>query len=325
MIGDTGGALSAVPTLRLGGSQDTSALVAAIDGACTSTRAFLVTDHGVPRDTVAAVEAATRRFFALPTAAKREAGQRPANPYCGFATGADVQRPVGDRADLVETFVVSRFDTAADAMRAGCPPDQVAEHPANPWPAQVPEMRTSWHRYMAAMADLSGQLLRLCALALDRPADWFADAFTRHASGLAANHYPASSGQPAAGQQRRSVHTDFGCLTIIHQDTDVGGLLTKASDGTWHRVPAVPDAFAVIIGDLLARWTGGRWRATEHRVANPPATSGGANRLSFAYFYHPNRDAVVAPIDTASIDPAQPLSAGDWVRRRETAGERLPG
>ncbi len=69
--------------------------------------------------------------------------------------------------------------------------------------------------------------------------------------------------------QRRYVtgaaHVDSGFVTLLAQD-GVEGLQARAVDGAWIDVPPVDGTLAVNFGKLLQRWTGGRIKATEHRV-----------------------------------------------------------
>ena len=65
-------------------------------------------------------------------------------------------------------------------------------------------------------------------------------------------------------------HTDFEAFTLMHQDAPGLQLLSrteleKGKDGAWIDAPVV-DAFIVIVGDILERYTNGVLRATPHRV-----------------------------------------------------------
>lgn len=54
--------------------------------------------------------------------------------------------------------------------------------------------------------------------------------------------------------------------------------------------------FIVNLGDMLERWSGGRFASTVHRVVNPT----GAERHSCAFFFEPSFDAVVVPVPGSS-------------------------
>lgn len=86
-------------------------------------------------------------------------------------------------------------------------------------------------------------------------------------------HYPSL---PAAELQhdrrsRISAHSDFGTLTLLFQD-GVGGLQVEdpKCPGRFVGVRPVRGAVLVNVGDLLERWSNGRWKSTVHRVVEPP-------------------------------------------------------
>ena len=84
-------------------------------------------------------------------------------------------------------------------------------------------------------------------------------------------------------------HTDYGLLTILRQD-DTGGLQVKSRSG-WVDAPPIPETFVCNI-DMLDRLTHGIYRSTPHRVINTSKR----NRLSFPFFFDPNFDARIRPI-----------------------------
>jgi isopenicillin N synthase-like dioxygenase len=88
-------------------------------------------------------------------------------------------------------------------------------------------------------------------------------------------------------------HTDYGLLTILHQD-HTGGLEVRTPNGwdDWVDVPVVPDTLVCNVGDMLDRMTAGRYRSTPHRVRSPR----GRQRLSYAFFFDPAWDAKVVPV-----------------------------
>ena len=62
---------------------------------------------------------------------------------------------------------------------------------------------------------------------------------------------------------------------------------------------------------MLEFWTAGRLKSTWHRVV-PTPEHGGVDRYTFAYFLHPNKDAVLTPIAE--------LHREGWVPRYEGVG-----
>ena len=92
-------------------------------------------------------------------------------------------------------------------------------------------------------------------------------------------------------------------------------------DGAWSPVAARPDELVINLGDMMARWTNGRWASTLHRVANPPVVNlAESRRQSIGYFMHPDYDAPIKCIPTCLTDGAAPsfpeITAGTHIRHK---------
>jgi len=153
----------------------------------------------------------------------------------------------------------------------------------------VPGFQAIHEEYANEMFQLSKKLLRLMALALDKPQDFFEAHLTKAVATHRLLHYwPLKDFQKEIGCGE---HTDYGLLTILKQD-NVGGLqVLNAKDMQWVHVIPVKDAYVVNIGDMLARWTGHHFKSTIHRVVNLSP----AERYSSPYFLEPNLDTVITP------------------------------
>jgi isopenicillin N synthase-like dioxygenase len=160
----------------------------------------------------------------------------------------------------------------------------------NPWPNA--EVKTVVTAYMSEMKRVSFQLMELIARGLGLEAGYFQSAFTNEPTEL----FRIFSYPPQAAEWGVREHTDMGFLTILKQDLS-GGLQAKRVDGEWTDVPPRDDAFVLNIGDMLEFWTGGVLRSTPHRVRNP----GAGARLSYPYFFDPQWDASLRPIDPAKL------------------------
>jgi isopenicillin N synthase-like dioxygenase len=276
------------------------AVARAIAEACERVGFFAIAGHGVPQPVVDGAWTAARHFFDLPDAAKREAIMpHPGYPY-GWSpvAGESLAYSLGERLppDLKETFSFGPADiTPAPANRDAI---EFAWAP-NMWPTRPPGFRASVLAYYRAMADLAARLMRLFALGLDLPEDFFAPTITQAISALRLLNYPDQDADPEPGQLRAGAHTDYGSLTILLQEQAPGGLEVQGVDRVWHPMPAIPGTFVVNLGDLMARWTNDRWRSTLHRVVNPPRDAqGSTRRQSIAFFHQPNWDAEIACIPT---------------------------
>lgn len=272
-----------------------AAIAATIGRACETSGFFTVVGHGVAPELVSRMYRTTKGFFTSPEDEKdrslnKGSGvsglRRVGGPYEAFAAHV-----TGDRSELAR----AALGTHPATWKA-----------ANIWPDK--DFKATWHDYIAAMTDLSADIMRLCALALDLPERFFDDKFDDHVSLILANYYYA---EPDPEALRREKHTDWGSLTVLYIENELGGLQVQRGE-EWLDVPSIAGSFVVNIGDLMAFWTGGKWASTVHRVVTPPDAAL-RSRISIPFFYLPNHDATIAPM--------QPLSTTDSELDRVTVGE----
>jgi isopenicillin N synthase-like dioxygenase len=314
---------SLVPCIDLtgwfhGDDTDRAAVAAAVDAALQEAGFLLITGHGVPAGLRAGVRAATREFFALPTEVKQRyaatVGQRgwlpPGVEANGYAEGTETP------PDLKETFAVG-----ADTPTGDSEVDSAWFLP-NVWPAEVPAVQTTVADYLGRMRSLADELLVICAAALDLPAQFFAGQADHPSYTMNVNFYPPlrTVGTVEEGQFRIGPHTDFGTVTILDRQSGLGGLQVWTTDGEWVDAPYDPAAFTINIGDLLARWTGDRWRSTRHRVLPPDPRAPEEELLSLVFFYEVNPDARVASLGPpiGKVD-YPPVRAADYLAEKLSA------
>jgi isopenicillin N synthase-like dioxygenase len=146
------------------------------------------------------------------------------------------------------------------------------------------------------MMGLGHSLMAGIALSLGLEESYFADRYTSDPLILfRIFNYPPSSLKPdTEASFGVGEHTDYGLLTILKQDMS-GGLEVKTKS-RWVAASPIANSFVCNIGDMLDRMTGGHYLSTPHRVRNLTAH----NRLSFPFFFDPNFNAQVKPIDIAA-------------------------
>ncbi|MDX6739987.1 isopenicillin N synthase family dioxygenase [Actinocorallia sp. A-T 12471] len=299
-----------------GDADGRAAVAREVDVALRASGFLVITGHGVPTALRADIRAAAKRFFALPADVKARyaatVGGRgwlpPGVEANGYAEGTETP------PDLKESFAVG-----ADAPTGDAAIDAVW-FLANVFPEEAPELRALLVEYLGVMRALGDELLRVCAAALDLPSGFFT-AKTAHPSyTLNLNWYPPISvtGTPEPGQFRIGPHTDFGTVTILDREPGTGGLQVWGEQDGWVDAPFVPDSFTINIGDLLARWTGERWKSNRHRVLPPDATAPDEELMSLIFFYETDPSAVIeslpAPLGTVAHPP---VVAADYL------GEKL--
>ncbi len=121
----------------------------------------------------------------------------------------------------------------------------------NIWPERPEGFAAAAERYYSEMERLTGEMMRLTAIALGQDEFFFDDKIDRHITAMRLNFYPEQSVAPIPGQLRAGDHTDYGMLTILNGENVPGGLQVKSRSGEWIDVETDPDTFVVNIGDLL--------------------------------------------------------------------------
>lgn len=303
------------------------AVADAVDRACREIGFLVIAGHGVDADLVARARAVSRAFFALPLAEKLQVA-RPApdvaRGYIGLheESLARSREPQAPGSDLNESLMIGPVDAPPAAVAAA----GGAHFAPNLWPARPADLRPVWTAYYRAMGDLAATVMRIFALALQLPEDFFERKIDHHISRLRVRHYPAQAEPPRPGQLRAGAHSDYGSLTLLATEDKPGGLQVCNAAGQWRDVPFVPGTFIVNIGDLMARWTDDRWRSTLHRVANPPLhAAGDTSRLSLVFFHNPNHDAEISSLCRTGAPKYAPTTSGEHLRRLFTATQNPAG
>ena len=272
---------------------------------------FYIAGHGVPQAAIDRAVAAARAFFARPLAEKQRVAVN--ERHRGFLRQGGAVMRDDVKPDLKESFNWAfEVPEASPLMR----PDRPLIGP-NTWPDDMPELRRALYGYYEEVIACARDLLRAFALALDLPADFFADKFDCPLARGSAIYYPPQP--PGLGEAQFGVgpHSDYGCLTLLWQD-DSGGLQVQGRSGAWVMAHPLPGTFVCNVGDLLARWSNDRFVSTPHRVIN----ASGRERFSLPVFFDPNPETVIDPADLLAPGEAvhyPPTTAGAHVLARFNA------
>jgi isopenicillin N synthase-like dioxygenase len=199
------------------------------------------------------------------------------------------------------------------------PSDPLLEATPLPREAELPGWRDAAASYYRGMEKLGGALLRSVARGLRLPEDIFAAVFEGGISTLRLIHYPVRPTDNLAATDddvfvehkgRRlaisgKAHVDSSFVTLLAQD-GVEGLQARDHAGDRIDIPPQEATLAVNFGKLLDRWTGGRIKATEHRVLGS-----GRARCSVPFFYEPRANSLIAPLQGLDAAPFTPFEYGD--------------
>jgi isopenicillin N synthase-like dioxygenase len=251
---------------------------------------LVIVNHGVPRDLIDRTFAEARRFHDQPMDVKmalrmneHNNGYMSMGRYAVWTSGVNAN----DKPDLNEAFFTKRERKPNDPLvtsgRRFAGP--------NRWPPDLPGFRENVLAYTDALDALVSRFLPVCATALDLPPDFFDAAFAESQFSFRLSHYPPVQAQP--NQFGIAPHTDANFMTFLAQ-TDVPGLQVRLPSGDWLDVPYVPNSYAVNAGDMMFRWTNGRFKSTPHR-ALPPV---GTHRYAIPFFLGPHLDTEIACLPT---------------------------
>lgn len=276
-----------------------------IGQACREYGFFYIVGHGVDEALQQRLEKLSRQFFAQDLQTKLQIrmalGGRAWRGY--FPVGGEL---TSGKPDLKEgIYFGAELGEEHPLVKADTP-----MHGSNLFPSNIGLFGKTVIEYMAAMTQLGHTLMAAISLSLGLEESYFADRYTSDPLILfRIFNYPPNP-SPSDSEKRWGVgeHTDYGVLTILKQD-DLGGLQIKSKSG-WIDAPPVPNSFVCNIGDMLDRMTRGLYRSTPHRVQN----KSGRNRLSFPFFFDPNFNVEVKPIELDSVGVVPDNKEERWDR-----------
>jgi isopenicillin N synthase-like dioxygenase len=282
------------------------AVAAKIGAACDDIGFFYAVNHNVSVEVIDRARDAVDRFFALPLEDKLKVeSDRNNRGYrkVGDTLHANGKASARDSFDL--GFPVTQDDPE---VKAGTP-----LYAPNKWPQNVPGFQAALEAYYGETYKLGMKLLEGFALHFGKPEDFFTRHFTKPVADMVINHYLGAAG----------LHIYHGIVTILWQDS-LGGLEVMGKDGEYFAVPPVRGSYVINIGELMKRWTNGRFKATIHRVVHLQDKP----RYSMPLFCNPNFRTTVDPRDLGITDSEAkypPVMSGDFLLGRFKATRKLWG
>jgi isopenicillin N synthase-like dioxygenase len=270
----------------------------AVARACEEIGFFSIIGHGVDTTLIETTKKDATAFFDLPVEEKQKARVgNPAVAYRGYrAVGEEnlaATRGLVAPADFKEFFQISVCDYPEDEYHCG--PKGAPHFMNNCWPERPANLRNSLTAYYNTISKLACDLMRISALALDLPENYFEDKMNHQISTLRVVNYPEQKTPPVPGQLRASPHSDYAAFTILHGENVPGSLQVLTRGGEWIDVIFAPNSFVINIGDMMMRWTNDKWVSTLHRVVNPPIEVGASSRRqSLVFFASPNYETDIS-------------------------------
>jgi len=284
------------------------ALAREVDRLLQTAGFLMIIGHRVPTDLRDETREMARRFFHQPTESKDhvrvvdDRGWIPSgHEATGYASGDEDSQP-----DLKESYTLGPEPVGA-----------LAGFPANRVPSTPDGFGAALERYARHMFDLGADLFRLFALALGLEDDHIARLSQHPNSLLGLNWYPAfeRTGPAKPNQFRIGPHCDYGGVTILDRQQGRGGLQIQTLEGEWIDAPFYDGAYTINIADLLARFTGDRWRSTPHRVLPPDPTAASEELISLVFFHEFDHDVLIEtlPAPIGGGTRYAPVLAGEYI------------
>ncbi len=285
----------------------------AIDEACRKSGFFYITGHNISPERIKKLSHLYRQFFALPLAEKLKIDITKTVHHRGYGRIGTEQLDPNKPADFKETFDMGRHLAESHADVINSKP----LHGSNQYP-DIEGFRELVDTHYWDMIELGKTILRGLAVALNIDPNYFSKSFSEPISVLRFIHYPEVGLKRDSQQMGAGAHTDYGCITILHQD-QVGGLQVQDKNQQWLDATPVENSFVINIGDMMARWSNDRYTSTPHRVINPK----GEERYSMPFFVEPNFDTKITALPGchSAENPAKyaATTAGEYLLSRFSA------
>ena len=279
--------------------KDYQATLAAVRSAATQVGFMTVYNTDINREQVESLMAKYREFFLLPENVKSAVDMAKTNSNRGWGASGAEQVSATANPDYKQVF------DCGPELDANDPLVELTYYAPNLWPEQPDEFREHVVSYYKQATDVALKLLSAIAVSLGENAEYFDDAFDKPMALMRGNYYPTRPATATDKDAGIAEHTDYGCLTLLATD-GTPGLEVKMRDGSWQSICVPPGEFIINFGEMLEFWSGGKVKATPHRVI------GGANeRLSVPLFFNPRHDVNVAPAESGNS-----ILAGDHLSKR---------
>ncbi|WP_299041303.1 2-oxoglutarate and iron-dependent oxygenase domain-containing protein [uncultured Tateyamaria sp.] len=272
--------------------------LAALGEAATGVGFATVHNTALSANRVREAIATYRAFFHLPEAEKRAVDMARTGSNRGWGA------PGSEQVDPEANPDYKQFFDVGFQMPAGHPLGDKRFYAPNLWP-EDPAFKRVISGYYGDALDVARGLLAAIARSIGADAAHFDGAFETPMALLRGNYYPARPDWAGAKDFGIATHTDYGCLTLLATDGSPG-LEVRKRGGGWIPVSAPPGEFIINFGEMLEFWTGGRVKATPHRVVG-----GTAERISIPLFFNPTYDTNVAPEGSGEV-----MLAGDHLSAR---------
>ncbi|KAI3916013.1 hypothetical protein MKW98_004454 [Papaver atlanticum] len=282
-------------------NEGVSEVVKQLDQACREAGFFYVKGHGISDSLIKEVRDMTRKFFDLSYDEKVKIKMSSKTGFRGYQRiGVNVTKGKLDKHEAIDCYREFKPGMYGDLGKTLEGSNKWPDRPSNFYSVvgEYINLLTGKLSALSFSVYLSRNILRGLALALggcpkecegERAGDPF---WVMRFIG-----YPGISDAKGLEVPENAVgceaHTDYGLLTLVNQDDEIPALQVRNQAGEWIWAVPIPGTFVCNIGDMLKIWSNGLYESTLHRVIN----NSPKYRVSVAFFYEPNFDAVIEPLE----------------------------
>ncbi|KAE8352407.1 2OG-Fe(II) oxygenase superfamily protein [Aspergillus coremiiformis] len=302
-------------------------LAARVRAAATNTGFFYIKNHGIPEQLITEALSQAEAFFSQSDSDKKQVSSSKFESAMGYHGVGSTQINRTESQDRKETFSLRynpRMDPTIDDAAAWPERDDALLWEGT---AHLPNFRETTIAFWQARLALARKIVRIFALSLALPEDYFDGVVTHPGADGLYIHYPGTPDTEHDSQVDLDVgigsHTDIQCFTLLWQDMS-GGLQVLSATDEWIDARPIPGTLVVNIGDFLQRLSNNQFKSTVHRVYNRQSTS----RYSMPFFLGFNPESVcrVVPSCIDKDHPAlyEPISCGKWHRDRLALAHTTP-
>ena len=262
---------------------------------------FYISDHGIPDSLIEGAYAASRSFHDQPEPLKAPYYVGNNRHHRGWVPQSETEKHKkdgGTHYSYHEAFDLS-FDVSEEDPRTHAGYGMVGP---NVWP-ELAGFRSQITAYYEAIYALGREIMAAFEMSLDLRPGTFLDHVTIPSSQLRLLKYFENDAPSDEMHHGIEPHSDYECFTILH--TSAPGLQVLSYEGHWVEALPMPGCFIVNIGDCLEAWTGGLFKATQHRVVNT-----GRERYSLPFFFATDYDVEIRPLPGFECERYPPIVAG---------------
>jgi isopenicillin N synthase-like dioxygenase len=238
-----------------------------------------IKNHHISQEKIEAAMAASKQFFTLPEATKKQyEGQTLNRGYRGYNPARADKKP-----DLQEYWHVGPL------ANNPTPSQDWPKIAKNIWPSEVDSFQSHLAGLYQEIAEKGQPLLAVASVYMGKETT-FLSKITEHGdSVMRVVHYLPTTNQEQ--QQWKSPHRDPNLLTIL-VGTSAEGLEVQMKDGSWVNVPHDPSTITVSASNMLENLSNGLFRSAPHRVQIAPSNT---SRYVIPFFYHVQRNLSIGP------------------------------